>query len=98
MKIPFATFERMHEPLRDEIQEAFMRVFDKGQFIQGSEYHAFESEFAAYCGAAEAVGVASGLDALVLALRVLDIGAGEAHIRTGLSHLPEEDLLLMGRT
>ena len=77
MKVPFATFERMHEPLRDEIQEAFMRVFDKGQFIQGSEYHAFESEFAAYCGAAEAVGVASGLDALVLALRVLGIGAGD---------------------
>ncbi|MDO4851326.1 MAG: DegT/DnrJ/EryC1/StrS family aminotransferase [Actinomycetota bacterium] len=77
MKIPFATFEHMHEPLRDEIQETFMRVFDKSRFIQGSECRAFESEFAEYCGAAEAVGVASGLDALVLALRALDIGAGD---------------------
>jgi len=77
MKVPFATFERMHSALRNEVQEAFMRVYDKGQFIQGPEYYAFESEFAAYCGAAEAVGVASGLDALVLALRALDIGAGD---------------------
>ena len=63
--IPFASFEGMHAPLRQEMLDAFARMYDKGWFIQGQECQAFEEEFAAYCGTRYAVGVASGLDALI---------------------------------
>lgn len=77
MKIPFVTLDRLHMPLRDEMREAFLRVYDKGIFVQGDECSLFEKEFADYCGAEYAVGVASGLDALVLALRALGVGQGD---------------------
>ncbi len=67
----------MHAELRDEMTEAFLRVYDKGEFIRSSECDAFEHEFSAYCGANYAVGVASGLDALALALRALRVGPGD---------------------
>ncbi|RXL82724.1 erythromycin biosynthesis sensory transduction protein eryC1, partial [Citrobacter sp. AAK_AS5] len=53
------------------------RVLASGWYILGPEVDAFEAEWAAYCGAAHAVGLANGLDALILALRALDIGPGD---------------------
>lgn len=50
---------------------------DGGWYIGGAETEAFETEWASYCGAAHAVGVANGLDALVLSLRALNIGEGD---------------------
>jgi dTDP-4-amino-4,6-dideoxygalactose transaminase len=64
-------------PLRADIDAAVARVIDGGQFILGQEVAAFEEEFAAYCGAAHAVGVANGTDALTIALRALDVGPGD---------------------
>jgi dTDP-3-amino-3,4,6-trideoxy-alpha-D-glucose transaminase len=64
-------------PLRAEIDAAIARVVDAGKFILGPEVAAFEEEFAAYCGAAHAVGVANGTDALTIALRALDVGPGD---------------------
>lgn len=77
LHIPFATFDRMHRRIRDEMIQKFVEVYDKGWFIQGEEVLAFEKEFAQYNGASYAVGVASGLDALYLSLRALGIGAGD---------------------
>ena len=77
MNIPFATFEKMHQAIRPEMKEAFEKVYDKGWFIQGEECEAFEKEFAAYNGAKYAIGVATGLDAIRLALDALEIGAGD---------------------
>lgn len=77
MKIPFATFETMHRAIRQEMAEAFQKVYDTGWFIQGGECAAFEKEFAAYHGVKEAVGVANGLDAIRLALQALGIGDGD---------------------
>lgn len=77
MNVPFATLERMHIALREEMTAAFLRVYDKGDFVRSDECSAFEAEFAAYCGSQYAVGVASGLDALVVALRALDILPGD---------------------
>jgi dTDP-4-amino-4,6-dideoxygalactose transaminase len=62
---------------RDAILAAVTRVLDSGDYILGGEVAAFETEFGKYCGAAHAVGVGSGTDALILALRALDIGAGD---------------------
>jgi dTDP-4-amino-4,6-dideoxygalactose transaminase len=53
------------------------RVVDSGAFILGPEVSAFEEEFAAYCGARHAVGVANGTDALTIAPRALGVGAGD---------------------
>lgn len=73
MHVPFATLEHIHAPLRGEMIEGFLRVYDKGSFIQGEECLLFEEEFAAYCGSAYAIGVASGLDALAVAMRALGV-------------------------
>ncbi|MEZ4708601.1 MAG: DegT/DnrJ/EryC1/StrS family aminotransferase [Caldilineaceae bacterium] len=77
MTIPFGDLRRQNAALRTEIDEAIGRVLDSGWFILGQEVAAFEQEFAAYCGASHCVGVASGFDALYLALASLDIGLGD---------------------
>jgi dTDP-3-amino-3,4,6-trideoxy-alpha-D-glucose transaminase len=63
--------------LRDELNEAIARVLDSGRFILGPEVEAFEREFAAYCGARHAVGVANGTDAITIALRAMGVGPGD---------------------
>jgi dTDP-4-amino-4,6-dideoxygalactose transaminase len=63
--------------LKPEIDAAVARVLESAYFIGGPECRAFEEEFAAYCGAAHAVGVANGTDALILALRAYGVGPGD---------------------
>ena len=59
-----------------ELDAAIHRVLERGRYILGEEVQAFEAEFAAYLGAQHAIGVASGTDALHLALRACGVGAG----------------------
>lgn len=75
--IPFLDLGAAYRELKSEIDAAMHRVLDSGWYILGPEVEAFEAEWAAYCGADYAVGLANGLDALILALRALDIGAGD---------------------
>jgi len=75
--VPYVNLAAAHTKLKAELLEAVAAVIDSGQFILGPQVEAFERAFAAYTGASFAVGVASGLDALVLALRVLGIGPGD---------------------
>jgi dTDP-4-amino-4,6-dideoxygalactose transaminase len=77
MLVPFSNPGLQYVELKAEIDAAMQRVLASGWYILGQELEAFEAEYAAYCGARHAVGVASGLDALQLALRALDIGAGD---------------------
>lgn len=77
MSVPFAIFQPMHDELRAELDAAYNRVMDNSYFIQGKECEAFDKEFAAYCGAEHCIGVANGLDALLLVLKALEIGAGD---------------------
>lgn len=77
MKIPFLDLGAAYRELKSEIDAAIHRVLDSGWYILGPEVDAFEAEWAAYCGADHAVGLANGLDALILALRALDIGSGD---------------------
>lgn len=66
----------LNDPLvRAELEAAFRRVLDSGWMILGPELEAFEAEFAAYCGAAHAIGVGNGLDALKLTLQAAGIGS-----------------------
>jgi dTDP-4-amino-4,6-dideoxygalactose transaminase len=64
-------------PLRDQLVAKVAEVLDGGRYILGPEVAAFEREFAAHAGAAHAVGVANGTDALTIALRALGVGPGD---------------------
>lgn len=77
MNIPFLDLGAAYRELKIEIDAAIHRVLDSGWYILGPEVDAFEAEWAAWCGADHAVGLANGLDALILALRALDIGPGD---------------------
>ncbi len=68
-----------------DVRQAIERVIERGWFVLGPELDAFEREFAAACGAAEAVGVGTGTDALAIALRALGIGPGDEVITPPLS-------------
>src|SRR3954471_16675285 len=77
MAVPLFDTKTPLLPLRDRIDEAIAEVVDGGRFILGPNVSAFEQEFAAYCGASEAVGVANGTDAITLALRAMGVGPGD---------------------
>ena len=77
MKVPFLDLAAPYLELKAEIDEAISRVLQSGWYVLGEEVEAFEAEWAAYCGARHAVGVANGLDALILALRALGVGKGD---------------------
>lgn len=75
--IPFLDLGAAYRELQPQIDAAVGRVLNSGWYILGPEVEAFEEEWAAYCGTRFAVGLANGLDALMLALRALDIGPGD---------------------
>lgn len=75
--IPFLDLQAAYLELKPQIDAAIADVLNSGWYILGPEVEAFESEWADYCGVREAVGLANGLDALILALRALDVGSGD---------------------
>jgi dTDP-4-amino-4,6-dideoxygalactose transaminase len=77
MNVPFLDLRPQYLELKDQFDAAYRRVAESGSFILGAEVQSFESEFAAYCGAAHCIGVGNGLDALHLIMRALDIGPGD---------------------
>lgn len=76
--IPFIDVAAQRRRLGPHIDKAIERVLAHCQFILGPEVKTFEAELAAFCGARHAVSCASGTDALVLALRAMGIGPGDA--------------------
>ncbi|HEV2061995.1 MAG TPA: aminotransferase class I/II-fold pyridoxal phosphate-dependent enzyme, partial [Solirubrobacteraceae bacterium] len=77
MPVPLFDTRTPLEPLRAAIDAAIARVVEGQRFILGPEVSAFESEFAAYCGAKQAVGVGNGTDALTIGLRAMGVGPGD---------------------
>jgi dTDP-4-amino-4,6-dideoxygalactose transaminase len=75
--IPLLDLRRQFDPIRDEVMREVERVIESQRFILGEDVERFERNFAAYSGAAHAVGCASGTDALELAMLALDIGPGD---------------------
>ena len=76
--IPFIDVAAQRRRLGAAIDDAVTRVLNHCQFILGPEVRTFESDLAAFCGARHVVTCASGTDALVLALRAMGVGAGDA--------------------
>ena len=77
MRVPFGDLARQAKSLGTELTTALTRVAQGGWYVLGEEVRAFETAFAAATGTAHCVGVASGTEALYLALVALDIGPGD---------------------
>lgn len=77
MKIPFSTVDRIHDDCLVELRQVFDQVLEQGWFIQGEHCKKFEEEFASFCMTNYSIGCGNGLDALVMALRAMGIGAGD---------------------
>ncbi len=75
--IPWASPIAQYRAHKQAIQTAVRRVLESGVYVLGSEVDAFESAFADYCGVRYGVGVGSGTDALILALKALGVGPGD---------------------
>jgi len=77
VNIAFLELKPIYSELKDEFDEAYHRVMDSGWYLLGEELEAFETEYAEYCETEYCIGVSSGLDALHLILRAMDIGPGD---------------------
>jgi dTDP-3-amino-3,4,6-trideoxy-alpha-D-glucose transaminase len=75
--VPFVRLDRDDPELIEELLDEVRTVATEGAFVLGAHVEAFEADFAGYCEAGEAIGVASGTDALALALRALGVGPGD---------------------
>lgn len=77
MRVAFLNLKASYLELKEELNEAYRRVMESGQYIMGQECNAFEEEMARYCGVSHCVGVGNGLDALQLILRGFGVGPGD---------------------
>lgn len=75
--IPFLDLGAAYRELSSEIDAAVARVLESGWYILGHEVETFEAAWAGYCEAKHAVGLGNGLEALILAMRALDVGEGD---------------------
>lgn len=85
MRVPMLDLSVQHQTIAEEIQAAVTGVLNSQQFILGPEVRELERELAPYCQCAEAVGCASGSDALLLALMACGVGPGDEVITTPFS-------------
>jgi dTDP-4-amino-4,6-dideoxygalactose transaminase len=85
MKVPLIDLQAQYVSVRDTVRQAVDRVFESQQFVMGPEVAALEAEVATYCQTREALGCASGSDALLLALMALNVGPDDEVITTPFS-------------
>jgi len=93
--IPQLDLKRQHAELRDELLAAVGRVLAGSQFILGPEVRAFEAELAEREGAHHGVGVNSGTDALLLALRAVGVGPGDEVVTSAFSFVASASTVLL---
>ncbi|KGG03871.1 putative pleiotropic regulatory protein [Prochlorococcus marinus str. MIT 9321] len=85
MQIPPFTLDRQFQEIGSEIESEVSKVLKGGQYIGGQEIAKFEESFSNLIGVENTIGCNSGTDALVLALRALDIGVGDEVITSSFS-------------
>ena len=73
MSIPFFDLKQQYQAIQSELHKSIQDVFDSSYYVMGNQLKQFEQEFANYSGAQKAMGVASGTDAIYLALKALGI-------------------------
>lgn len=77
MKIPFLSFQNMNADVKSELLNSFENFIEEGWYILGNRVEAFESAYAKYGETKFSIGVANGLDAIIIALKALGIGSGD---------------------
>jgi dTDP-4-amino-4,6-dideoxygalactose transaminase len=82
MKVPLLDLKAQYATIKDEIDAAVERVISSQYFILGPEVEALEAEIAAFTGARYGIGVASGSDAILLAMMQMGLGPGDAVVTT----------------
>lgn len=75
--IPFLSFAAMHSPIKGEMMRAFEDFYDSNWYVLGRGVEEFEDAYAKFSSTSFAVGVSNGLDAIYLALKVLDVKEGD---------------------
>jgi len=95
MQVPFLDLKSQYQSIKDEVAIAMQGVLDTCSFIGGEPLEAFERDFAAYCGARYALGIANGTDALHLVLRGLGVGPGDEVITTANSFIASASSIVM---
>lgn len=86
--MPFLDLSRGVASIRTELEAAIARVLDRGPFVLGPVLEEFESAFADYCGTSHAIGVASGTDALTIALQAVGVDPGDEVITAANTCVP----------
>jgi len=83
--VPLLDLDRQYDPIKDEIKNTLLDVFEQKRFINGPEVTELEKQIVSYTGANYAIGVSSGSDALIVSLMALDIGYEDEVITTPFS-------------
>ncbi len=91
--IPFVDLKPQYAALKTDINEAIQKVLDHGQFILGPEVQHFEKELFEYTGGAHSLCVASGTDALMIAMMAIDIQPGDEIITTSFSFFATAEII-----
>ncbi|MGB3573350.1 MAG: DegT/DnrJ/EryC1/StrS family aminotransferase [Phormidesmis sp.] len=95
IQIPILDLKPQYQAIKADIRAAIDEVLESGQFVLGATVQQFESEAASYLGVKHAIGVNSGTDALIIALRALGIGAGDEVITTSFSFFATAESISM---
>lgn len=95
MKIPYVNLSLQHTPIKKEILQAISTVIDKGDFVLGDGIKEFEEKFAKLCGVKYAVGVNSGTDALIFALKAIGIKSGDQVITVANSFMTTTSAIVL---
>jgi UDP-2-acetamido-2-deoxy-ribo-hexuluronate aminotransferase len=97
--LPFCDLKAQYSALREAIAARLQRVLEHGQYILGPEVAELEARLAAFTGARHCIGVASGTEALLIALMSLNIGRGDEVITTPFSFAASAEMIvLLGAT
>ncbi len=94
MHVPFVDLKAQYRTIQDEVLAQVSQVLEGMELLLGPNVRAFESEFADYCGAQYALGVANGTDALYLALRACGVGAGDEVITVSHSFIATAEAIV----
>ncbi|HET7527036.1 MAG TPA: DegT/DnrJ/EryC1/StrS family aminotransferase, partial [Burkholderiaceae bacterium] len=97
--MPFADLQSQYKVLKTQIDARIQRVLDHGRFIMGPEVDELEAVLSAFTGVRHCITVASGTDALLIALMALDLRPGDEVITTPFSFIaPAEAIVRLGAT
>lgn len=95
----FIDLKTQQERIRNIVEEKLMAVLDHGRYVMGPEITELEARLAEYCGVKHALGVASGTDALLIALMAYEVGPGDAVFTTPFTFIATAEVInLLGAT